>query len=214
MYEYFINPINELSIKIKYHDKPDYKVPRLEKIPQGDWIDLYAAEDAYIPFGVVVMIPLGVSMQLPKGYEAHMISRSSTFKKWGVMMANSMGLIDESYCGDNDEWLFPAVCVNTKLSDEYSIFMHNYEKQIPKHPILYNDYYHSGLTDEERASDIEIIRRCGHTRLNGYAHASEIHRGDKICQFRIIEKMPRVNFIEVESLNNPDRGGFGSTGAR
>ena len=74
----------------------------------GDWIDLRAAEDVEIKAGNYKMIPLGVAMELPKGYEAFMLPRSSTFKKYGVILANSMGVIDESYCGDSDEWNFLA----------------------------------------------------------------------------------------------------------
>ena len=54
------------------------------------------------------LIPLGVGMKLPEGYEAHIAPRSSTFKNWGILQVNSVGVIDNSYSGDNDQW-FMAV---------------------------------------------------------------------------------------------------------
>ena len=95
-------------IKIKYHD---FEIERLEKIKVGDWIDLRAAEDAFIPQGGYELISLGVSMKLPDGYEAHVLPRSSTFKNFGIIMTNSMGIIDNSYSGTNDIWRFPAYCL-------------------------------------------------------------------------------------------------------
>ena len=93
------------TIKIKYFDAD---IERLEKVDVGDWIDLRAAEDVILYAGEYKPIPLGVAMQLPDGYEAIMAPRSSTFKKHRIVMANSIGIIDESYMGDNDEWHFPA----------------------------------------------------------------------------------------------------------
>lgn len=81
---------------------------KIEHIQTGDWIDLRISEDVRLKAGEHKLIPLGVAMKLPKGYEALIIPRSSTFKKYGVIQANSVGLIDESYCGNNDEWKFPA----------------------------------------------------------------------------------------------------------
>lgn len=141
------------EIKIKYFD-PSLK--KIEKIEKGDWIDLYSAETIELNRGEQALIPLGVAMQLPQGYEAHLAPRSSTFKKWGILVANSFGVIDESYCGDNDEWKLSAYATR-------------------------------------------------HTIIN---------KGDKICQFRIFEKQPEIVFIEVDKLNNEDRGGFGSTGSK
>ena len=92
-------------IRIKYL-APD--IDPVKEISQGDWIDLRAAEDVHIEKGEYRMIPLGVAMELPVGYEAIVAPRSSTFKHFGILMANSIGVIDESYCGDNDEWHFPA----------------------------------------------------------------------------------------------------------
>ena len=77
-------------------------------IEQGDWIDLRAAETILIVKGEFKYIPLGVAMQLPEGYEAIVTPRSSLFKRRGIIMTNSIGIMDEFYCGDNDEWKFPA----------------------------------------------------------------------------------------------------------
>lgn len=75
---------------------------------KSDWIDLRAAEDVELVAGQFRLIPLGVAMKLPKGYEAHIVPRSSTFKNFGIIQTNHMGIIDETYCGDHDQWYFPA----------------------------------------------------------------------------------------------------------
>ena len=93
------------TIKIKYVKDG---MEKIEHIENGDWIDLRIAEDVTLVAGEFKLIPLGVAMMLPKGYEALVIPRSSTFKKYGIIQANSIGLIDETYCGNNDEWHFPA----------------------------------------------------------------------------------------------------------
>jgi dUTP pyrophosphatase len=93
-----------MKILIRYHADID----KLEQIDAGDWIDLRAAEDVFIPVGSFKLISLGVSIKLPDGYEAHLLPRSSTFIRYGIVMVNSMGIIDNSYCGDNDIWHFPA----------------------------------------------------------------------------------------------------------
>jgi dUTP pyrophosphatase len=140
-----------LEIMVKYHDKD---LGRIEKIPVGDWIDLRSAERVDMDPNQFKIISLGVSMKLPEGYEAHVLPRSSTFKKWGILMVNSMGVIDEAYCGERDIWGFPALAMRQ----------------------------------------------------------TTIFKGDRICQFRIVKKMPEVNFTEVEHMESADRGGFGSTG--
>ena len=93
------------TIKIKYHND----IRPLEILDNGDWIDLRAAEDVNLEKGDFRLISLGVSMKLPEGYEAHIVPRSSTYKHWGIIQANHMGVIDNSYCGDNDIWKFPAI---------------------------------------------------------------------------------------------------------
>lgn len=142
------------KIKIKYLTDKIEKLRYIEG--KSDWIDLRASETVSIKAGEFKLIPLGIAMELPKGYEAHVIPRSSTFKNFGIIQTNSMGLIDESYCGDNDQWFFPAYAL--------------------------------------RDTTIEV--------------------NERICQFRIMEHQPELEFCEVESLNNKDRGGHGSTGKK
>ena len=96
-----------MELKVKYHADID----RIQKINIGEWIDLRASEDIELKNGEFKIIPLGVSMQLPKGYEALVVPRSSTFKTFGIISANSIGVIDNSYCGDNDIWKFPAIAL-------------------------------------------------------------------------------------------------------
>ena len=96
------------KIEIKYHDS---QLSRIEKISVGDWIDLRTAENVTLHEGDFKLISLGVSIKLPKGYEAIIVPRSSTFGRYGIIMTNSMGIIDESYSGNNDIWKFPAYCL-------------------------------------------------------------------------------------------------------
>lgn len=138
-------------VLIKYF-KTDLEKIEINEI--GDWVDLRVAEDTHLKPNEFKLIPLGVAMCLPPSYEALVIPRSSTFKKYGIIQANSIGLIDETYCGDNDQWHFPAYATREVL--------------IPKNT--------------------------------------------RICQFRIIEHQPLLEFIETKQLSNDDRGGFGSTG--
>lgn len=93
------------TIRIKYFTD---EIERLTKIDKGDWIDLRAAKEVTLKAGEFALIPLGVAMQLPAGYEAHVVPRSSTFKNFGIIQTNHQGVIDESYRGDNDQWFFPA----------------------------------------------------------------------------------------------------------
>lgn len=126
----------------------------VREIDGGDWIDLRAAENISMKEGDFCLIPLGVAMELPDGYEAHIVPRSSTFKNFGIIQTNHMGVVDHSYCGDNDQWYFPAYALRQ----------------------------------------------------------TNIHKNDRICQFRIVEKQPPVAFAVVDRLGNKDRGGIGSTG--
>lgn len=141
------------TIKIKYFTDIN-KLGNIEG-KKSDWIDMRSAEDVELKTGDFKLIPLGVAMELPKGYEAHVVPRSSTFKTWGIIQTNSMGVIDNSYCGDNDQWMMPVYATRDTV----------------------------------------------------------IHKNDRICQFRIVEKMSTVEFEEVAVLGNKDRSGFGSTGA-
>ena len=101
------------TIKVNTHGN---KMP--EVIENGDWIDLRSAETVEMESGEYRLISLGISMKLPDGYEAHVVPRSSTFKKWGILLVNGMGIIDNSYCGDNDIWGFPALAMRkTKIHE-------------------------------------------------------------------------------------------------
>ena len=108
--------MSETIIKVRYHAD----IYPLEKTEAGDWIDLRVAEDVEMKAGEYKLIPLGVSMQLPPGYEALVIPRSSTFKHWGILQTNSCGLIDNSYCGDDDIWYFPALATRDVLIEKNS----------------------------------------------------------------------------------------------
>lgn len=138
------------TIKIKYHAD----ITKLEKIEKGDWIDLRSAEEVTLKKGEFGMINLGVSMQLPEGYEAHIAPRSSTFKTFGLIETNGIGIVDNLYCGDTDVWKMPVLATR----------------------------------------DVTV------------------HKNDRVCQFRIMKKQPEIEFVEVETLGNEARGGFGSTG--
>ena len=140
------------QIRIRYFSD---EIERLRYIDgKSDWIDLRCAKRTELKAGDFALIPLGVAMELPEGFEAHVVPRSSTFKTWGIIQTNSMGVIDRSYCGDNDQWRMPVYAT--------------------------------------RDTVIEV--------------------GDRICQFRIVENQPKLEFLECEHLSGPDRGGFGSTG--
>ena len=105
-----------MTIKVKYHSD----IHPLEKTERGDWVDLRAAEDVEMKAGEYKLIPLGVSIELPPGCEALVIPRSSTFKHWGILQTNSCGLIDNSYCGDDDIWMFPALATRDVLIEKNS----------------------------------------------------------------------------------------------
>lgn len=93
------------TIKIKYFTN---EIEKVNKIDKGDWLDLRAAQTVELKAGEFKLIPLGVAMQLPEGYEAHVVPRSSTYKNFGIIQTNHQAVIDESYCGDNDQWYYPA----------------------------------------------------------------------------------------------------------
>lgn len=101
--------MNQKTIKIKYLDD---SITRLKKIEKGDWIDLYVAENTVVKENEVTPIPLGIAMKLPDGYEAHLAPRSSTYKNFKIIQANSVGVVDNSYCGPNDWWYFPAISLS------------------------------------------------------------------------------------------------------
>lgn len=105
-----------LQIKIKYFND---ELERLTKITKGNWIDLRAAENVTLKKGEFKLIRLGIAIELPRGYEAHVVPRSSTFKNFGVIQTNHQGVVDGpdretgegGYCGNEDEWFFPALAV-------------------------------------------------------------------------------------------------------
>lgn len=141
-----------MKVKIKYFSKT---ISPIVFNPKNDWVDLRAAKTITLKKGDFALIPLGIGMKLPKNYEAHVAPRSSTFKNWGILQTNSVAVIDNSYCGDEDEWKYPVYATR----------------------------------------DITI------------------HRGDRICQFRIMKKQPKFKFKFVPHLEKTSRGGFGSTGS-
>ncbi len=97
------------KILIKYFTNENgEKQEPVEKIAKGDWTDLRANRTYELKKGEFALIRLGVAMKLPEGYEAHLAPRSSTFKKWHILQVNSVGVIDNSYSGDNDEWMMPV----------------------------------------------------------------------------------------------------------
>ena len=140
-----------MEILVKYHNP---NLQKIEKVEKGDWIDLRAAETIELKKGDFRLISLGISVKLPKDYEAHIAPRSSTFKNWGILQVNSVGVVDESYCGEGDLWMMPVYATRDTVISE----------------------------------------------------------NDRICQFRIVKKMPELRITEVEALSGPDRGGYGSTG--
>ncbi len=141
-----------MKIKIKYFTD---RIDELEYIEgKSDWIDLRCADDVELKQGEFALIPLGVAIELPAGYEAHVVPRSSTFKNFGIIQTNSCGIIDETYCGDNDQWFMPVLAMRD----------------------------------------------------------TKINTNDRICQFRIFEHQPVIEFEKTDRLEGKDRGGFGSTG--
>lgn len=109
-----------LIIKIMYHDE---EVTKLKKIPEGNWVDLRSAEDIVLKAGEFHLVDLGVSMQLPEGYEAILAPRSSTFKNYGIIQTNSIGVIDNLFCGSQDVWKMPVyatrdtvICKNDRIA--------------------------------------------------------------------------------------------------
>lgn len=94
----------EFKIKVKYLNKKCV----INWNDKGDWIDLRSADNLAFPKGSHGIIHLGVAIELPEGYEAIIAPRSSTYKRWGLIQTNGIGVIDHTYCGDNDEWGMPV----------------------------------------------------------------------------------------------------------
>ena len=109
-----------INLKVKYFSEDIEKLRYIDG--KSDWIDLRSAADVELEAGEFKLIPLGIAIELPHGYEAHVVPRSSTFKNFVVLQVNSMGVIDETYCGDNDQWFMPVlavrdtkICVNDRI---------------------------------------------------------------------------------------------------
>lgn len=118
-----------MEIKIKYFSD----IQPIEKIEIGDFIDLRSAEDINLEAGDFAIIKLGVGMKLPEGYEAHVVPRSSTYKKWGIIQTNSVGIIDNSYSGDNDQWMMPVLAMrDTHISKNDRICQFRIVKKQPE----------------------------------------------------------------------------------
>ncbi len=112
VHEKFDIECESVLVKVKYHNKKE----TIALMPNSDWIDLRAAETVEMKQGEYKLISLGVSMQLPENFEAHIAPRSSTFKHWGILLVNGIGIIDNSFCGDTDIWSFPALAMrDTKI---------------------------------------------------------------------------------------------------
>jgi len=101
-----------MQIKIKYL-VPDLE--KITKIKQGNWLDLRCAKETLLLAGEYALIPLGIAIQLPEGYEANIVPRSSTFKNFGIIQCNHFGIVDNSYCGDNDQWFFSALAMRDTI---------------------------------------------------------------------------------------------------
>lgn len=105
-----------MVVKVKYFKNRDgFTVEPLSKIDKGDWIDVRSNEHIVLHKGDFALIPLGIGIKLPEGYEAHLVPRSSTFNKWGIIQTNSIGIIDNSYSGNNDQWMMPVLATRDTL---------------------------------------------------------------------------------------------------
>ena len=135
------------TLKIRYLSD---KIEKLRFIDgKSDWIDLRSAEEVNMKAGEARLISLGIAVQLPKGYEAHVVPRSSTFKNFGLIQTNHMGVIDESYCGDHDEWKVPVMAVrDTCIHVNDRICQFRIQKHQPK--IIFEEIQPEDLDGESR----------------------------------------------------------------
>lgn len=119
-----------MTLKVKYHNKNLLPLEFIQN--KSDWIDLRSAETVTIKAFEFKIISLGVSIQLPKGYEAYIVPRSSTFSTWGIIQTNSVGIIDESYCGDNDVWKMPVLALrDTTINENDRICQFRIQPKMP-----------------------------------------------------------------------------------
>lgn len=100
------------TIKIKYFDN---EIDKIEKITKGDWCDLRASETVVLKKGESKLIPLGVGMKLPDGYEANIVPRSSTYKNFKILQTNSFAVIDNSFSGEEDMWRYPVIAMEDTI---------------------------------------------------------------------------------------------------
>lgn len=128
-------------IRIRYFNDKITKLDYIDGV--SDWIDLRAAEDIDLKEGEFKLIPLGIAMELPKGYEAHVVPRSSTFKKYGIIQTNHMGVIDNSYNGDEDQWYTPVLAMrDTHIGFNERVFQFRIVKNQPR--IIFEETDHLG----------------------------------------------------------------------
>lgn len=104
--------MNNLDIKIRYLETGLVEITSWDL---ADWIDLRSAETVCLYKGEKALLRLGVAMKLPDGYEAILAPRSSTFKNYGLIQTNGIGIIDSTYCGNNDEWLMPVLATRETM---------------------------------------------------------------------------------------------------
>lgn len=137
--------MKKIKVLAKNHGYFNSVLPK--KYAYGDWIYLRAGKTMHIKKGEYVKIPLGVAMKLPRGYEAHVLPRSSTFINYHILMTNSMVIIDKSYCDRNDEWCFPAYAVeNTVITRGDRIAQFRIVKNQPEVELVEVEY----LTEPDR----------------------------------------------------------------
>ena len=98
-----------VELKIRYISKEIEKLRYIDVV--SDWIDLRSAENVSLKAGESRLIRLGIAVELPQGYEAHIVPRSSTYKNFGILQTNHFGVVDHSYCGDEDEWKYPVLAM-------------------------------------------------------------------------------------------------------
>lgn len=196
------------TVKVKYHDESAPELHFVGGYDKSCAIDLYTREDFTIKSGQFGMIDLGVSIELPEGYMALMMPRSSTFKKYGIIQTNSIGLIDESYKGDNDIYNMPVFRPITsvdmiKLFSDFAANLFCPTNEKDRTPIMATN-----MAKVKNALDMmEMMKGMIMPGITG----AVIPKGTNICQILVLPRMEMMEFVKVNKLDNPDRDGFGST---
>ncbi len=183
-----------MKIKVQYTNKDMAKLEHINGTGASAYIDLYLKEDLHIGAGEYILAESNIAIELPKGYEAIMIPRSSTFSKYGVLLANSQGLIDNTYKGTKDTWKFPLYRP-IQATDMIKIIDKAIEEGI-----------------KITGSTLYKVGKLGATIIKELGNKVIIPKGTKICQFRLVESMEDLEIVEVDKLGEVNRGGFGSTG--